>query len=371
MENRTKELKKQCPICGTLIDENVDYCPECDSYVGDVAPMDDSVRPKTIEENPTHNSDFDNLDTILSDNQESKNQITLEDLQNLLAGNQGQVFHEEEQATKLPKRTEVKKRRHRGQEEVNKPEKIIIDTQPVESDDYYEFEEKSVEEREPDTSNHRDNFFRELLFYNVESLAHPSIKASAMDFWQAIISLAAEFVFTIFSVQLLYNSGFQMVTKKTNPNFGNFLINGLTIGKKYSVIWPLLILLGIYVLIIGFGLIFDKFLVRDDHFSSEKMVAQIVRYSSCLIPISILMFIYSLFNNPLVTKITLMLICLIPIFLTIAVSLSLIQAKGQVLFDRVYIILLYNVVSLLGSYLLIRPYILSFAQAFSQFIGTK
>ncbi|BDR58115.1 hypothetical protein [Xylocopilactobacillus apicola] len=403
MENN-KNLKKQCPICGALIDEYLDYCPECDSYVGDVLPVnDDGVQMKSSEpkESNVSASEFDQLDTILDESKNSNSKITIEELQQLLAGNVQQGSRSEaveenlpnqslpkrghknnnEDAGLPPKRTELRKRRRKPtfskEDEVeaeltnfNQPEKIVIDTQPISSTeiiDSHEFEEQESKlKNRPEKSN--DNFFKELLFFDLESLVHPSVKTEANKIWQGLITFGVEIIFFIFTFQLLYNSGVQMSSKKGARAFGQYLVHSLTIGTKYSILWPVLIILGVYLVTLGLGLLCDRFLISDDEFSLSLLVAQVARYSIILLPISFLTFAYSLFNNQLVTKLTLFLLCMVPLILSIAVAIYLIQARGQVIIDRVYIIIIYFVLSIFGSYLLVHPYLISFIQAFNRFL---
>ncbi|BDR56038.1 hypothetical protein [Xylocopilactobacillus apis] len=117
MENKIKNLKKECPICGAVIDAGLDYCPKCDSYVGDIVPLDDQENDQKISSegsssegdfgsNSSTNKGFEELDTILSDSQESQSKITIHELQQLLASNGQTVDNSVEPLTSTSQKKE-------------------------------------------------------------------------------------------------------------------------------------------------------------------------------------------------------------------------------------------------------------------------
>ncbi|WP_317697880.1 hypothetical protein [Xylocopilactobacillus apis] len=255
--------------------------------------------------------------------------------------------------------------------DLNAPEKIIINTQVEEEvDEPEDFKSnRSKPEKKIHQTASKDNIFQEFLEFIIKSLKAPSLKTTSNDFLMGIISLVIEFIFFAFSLQLLYNSGFQMSAKGNDKAFGQYLIHALDPNNKHNILGLMLVLFLVFLLIPLLGIFCDKFLIRDRDFSIKSFIAQFSRYSISLLPISVLAFVYSLFNNPFVTKLTLILLCLAPVILILASSLYLLQARGQVLFDRVYIISLYFAVSMIVSYLLVHPYFISFAKSFTTFLG--
>lgn len=430
MENNKKKLKKQCPICGIILDASVDYCPNCDSYVGDVSLLQekpvDNLTGKNLDavsqENTNHiRNDFEKLDTIINENKKDQSKITLDQLKKILSANGEKITSDDFDATNndlqfnQPKSSitplvndkikseslnkSVPKRGHHGflfkehkektsisnknnhqvsnNSKVSKSisSKTVSKTNNADKDVIYASQQSQIrssnklnlnpDQKKTNNENSSPPFFGKLGEFVLNSFKHPSKKVRENLGFSWIFVFGLEIVLIVFSVQLIYNSGFQMVHSQQNPQLGKAIMLALTIGKKYTILWPLLCILGIYFVSIISGLFVNKFLIRAQSFSVNCFLNQVARWSIAILPLSILVFIYSLFNNPLVTKISLIIITLIPELLVLAVVLYIIQLRGNLVCDRIYLILGYNIFTIVIDYGLLYPYLINFVQAFN------
>ena len=430
MENNKKKLKKQCPICGIILDASVDYCPNCDSYVGDVSLLQekpvDNLTGKNLDavsqENTNHiRNDFEKLDTIINENKKDQSKITLDQLKKILSANGEKITSDDVDATnndlqfnqskssitplandKIKSESlnkSVPKRGHHGflfkehkektsisnknnhqvssNSKVSKSisSKTVSKTNNADKDVIYASQQSQIrssnklnlnpDQKKTNKENSSPPFFGKLGEFVLNSFKHPSKKVRENLGFSWIFVFGLEIVLIVFSVQLIYNSGFQMVHSQQNPQLGKAIMLALTIGKKYTILWPLLCILGIYFVSIISGLFVNKFLIRAQSFSVNCFLNQVARWSIAILPLSILVFIYSLFNNPLVTKISLVIITLIPELLVLAVVLYIIQLRGNLVCDRIYLILGYNIFTIVIDYGLLYPYLINFVQAFN------
>lgn len=430
MENNKKKLKKQCPICGIILDASVDYCPNCDSYVGDVSLLQekpvDNLTGKNLDavsqENTNHiRNDFEKLDTIINENKKDQSKITLDQLKKILSANGEKITSDDLDATnndlqfnqskssitplvndKIKSESlnkSVPKRGHHGflfkehkektsisnknNHQVSNNSKIsksissktVSKTNNADKDVIYASQQSQIrssnklnlnpDQKKTNNENSSPPFFGKLGEFVLNSFKHPSKKVRENLGFSWIFVFGLEIVLIVFSVQLIYNSGFQMVHSQQNPQWGKAIMLALTIGKKYTILWPLLCILGIYFVSIISGLFVNKFLIRAQSFSVNCFLNQVARWSIAILPLSILVFIYSLFNNPLVTKISLVIITLIPELLVLAVVLYIIQLRGNLVCDRIYLILGYNIFTIVIDYGLLYPYLINFVQAFN------
>ena len=430
MENNKKKLKKQCPICGIILDASVDYCPNCDSYVGDVSLLQekpvDNLTGKNLDavsqENTNHiRNDFEKLDTIINENKKDQSKITLDQLKKILSANGEKITSDDLDATnndlqfnqskssitplandKIKSESlnkSVPKRGHHGflfkehkektsisnknnhqvssNSKVSKSisSKTVSKTNNADKDVIYASQQSQIrssnklnlnpDQKKTNKENSSPPFFGKLGEFVLNSFKHPSKKVRENLGFSWIFVFGLEIVLIVFSVQLIYNSGFQMVHSQQNPQLGKAIMLALTIGKKYTILWPLLCILGIYFVSIISGLFVNKFLIRAQSFSVNCFLNQVARWSIAILPLSILVFIYSLFNNPLVTKISLVIITLIPELLVLAVVLYIIQLRGNLVCDRIYLILGYNIFTIVIDYGLLYPYLINFVQAFN------
>lgn len=430
MENNKKKLKKQCPICGIILDASVDYCPNCDSYVGDVSLLQekpvDNLTGKNLDavsqENTNHiRNDFEKLDTIINENKKDQSKITLDQLKKILSANGEKITSDDFDATNndlqfnQPKSSitplvndkikseslnkSVPKRGHHGflfkehkektsisnknnhqvssNSKVSKSisSKTVSKTNNADKAVIYASQQSQIrssnklnlnpDQKKTNNENSSPPFFGKLGEFVLNSFKHPSKKVRENLGFSWIFVFGLEIVLIVFSVQLIYNSGFQMVHSQQNPQLGKAIMLALTIGKKYTILWPLLCILGIYFVSIISGLFVNKFLIRAQSFSVNCFLNQVARWSIAILPLSILVFIYSLFNNPLVTKISLVIITLIPELLVLAVVLYIIQLRGNLVCDRIYLILGYNIFTIVIDYGLLYPYLINFVQAFN------
>lgn len=430
MENNKKKLKKQCPICGIILDASVDYCPNCDSYVGDVSLLQekpvDNLTGKNLDavsqENTNHiRNDFEKLDTIINENKKDQSKITLDQLKKILSANGEKITSDDVDATnndlqfnqskssitplandKIKSESlnkSVPKRGHHGflfkehkektsisnknnhqvssNSKVSKSisSKTVSKTNNADKAVIYASQQSQIrssnklnlnpDQKKTNKENSSPPFFGKLGEFVLNSFKHPSKKVRENLGFSWIFVFGLEIVLIVFSVQLIYNSGFQMVHSQQNPQLGKAIMLALTIGKKYTILWPLLCILGIYFVSIISGLFVNKFLIRAQSFSVNCFLNQVARWSIAILPLSILVFIYSLFNNPLVTKISLVIITLIPELLVLAVVLYIIQLRGNLVCDRIYLILGYNIFTIVIDYGLLYPYLINFVQAFN------
>lgn len=428
MENKNSNLQKQCPICGKVLAATVDYCPNCDSYVGDVAllqeqPVDhltgESFATTAANYHLQDDPEFEQLDTIVNEEKKDQRKITLDQLKQLLSANGQKITSDKplamstsnprkstESSTDLTgeqtnavsesrsssRRKPVLRRQHSrqsnfdsnigetneeinafatgkessfdSQRRVNEAEKIIV-ASPESNNLGNSTLTNARNAASKPKSKAPEPFYVKLGHFLLRSLTKPSQKVSQdlAASWGFIFGL--EIVLIILSVQLIYNSGLQMSHRRINPQWGQAIIRGLTLGKNYTLFWPALTMLGIYTITLGGGLVIARFLVRENAFSFNRFLNQVARWTILLLPLTLLVFIYSLFNNPLVTRLSFTIIALIPALLVLAVVVYLIQASGNLICDRMYLVWGYSILALIINYSLLRPYAVSLISAFS------
>lgn len=430
MENNKKKLKKQCPICGIILDASVDYCPNCDSYVGDVSLLQekpvDNLTGKNLDavsqDNTNHlRNDFEKLDTIINENKKDQSKVTLDQLKKILSANGEKITRDDFDATNnnlqinqskssitpsvndkikseslnkaVPKRGHHSHlfKEHKEKDSIfnktnhqvssnTKISKAISSkteskTTNADKDVIYAFQQSQIrsssklnlnqDQKKANEKNSPTPFFGKLGEFVLNSFKHPSRKVRKNLGFSWIFVFGLEIVLIVFSIQLIYNSGFQMVHTQQNPQWGKAIMSALTIGKKYTILWPLLCFLGIYFVSIISGLFVNKFLIRAQSFSINYFLNQVARWSMIILPLSILVFIYSLFNNPFVTKFSLIIITLIPELLILAIVLYIVQLRGNLVCDRIYLILGYSIFTIVIDYGLLYPYLINFVQAFN------